>query len=160
MDTITRMSADQIWAFLRTAAVGRIATHDHAVGVTGLTPLLFAYRQGHIYFSTQPGRKLALMRRYPAGIALQCDGQQNGTWTSVLAWGRYRDVPGSLEQQLALLTLAQKYRTHFVSQVTNQALKALRGGPRAALLALRNATVGCLDVERVSGRIWMSHENT
>lgn len=155
---MTRLRADQIWAFLRRAPVGRIATHDHAAGVTSLTPLFFAYRAGRIYFSTQPGRKLALLRLYPAGVALQCDEERAGAWTSVLAWGRYRDVPLGREQQAALLALGLKYRQRYLGQLADQAAKALRGGPLGLLRAVRGATVGCLDLERVSGRVWSNHE--
>ncbi|HEY1016082.1 MAG TPA: pyridoxamine 5'-phosphate oxidase family protein [Herpetosiphonaceae bacterium] len=157
-ENMTRMQAGQIWAFLRRAPVGRIATHDHGAGITALTPLFFAYRAGRIYFSTQPGRKLALLRLYPAGVALQCDEERAGAWTSVLAWGRYRDVPLGREQQAALLALGLKYRERYLGQIAGQALKALRGGPLGVLRAVRGATVGCLDLERVSGRIWRSHE--
>jgi nitroimidazol reductase NimA-like FMN-containing flavoprotein (pyridoxamine 5'-phosphate oxidase superfamily) len=148
------MNARQIWRFLRDTPVGRIATHDHESGETTLTPLFFAHDERHIYFATQPGRKLSLLRRYPSGVGLQCDGQAGGAWTSVYAWGRYRDVTPGPEYVRATLLLSQKYRGDFISQIAEQAGKALRDGPLGVWRAVSGATTGCIDVERISGRVF------
>ena len=150
--TTIRLNAAQIWQFLREVPVGRIATHDHERGETSLTPLFFAYDNGHIYFATQPGRKLTLLRRYPNGVGLQCDQERGGTWTSVYVWGRYRDVAPGIEYARATLLLSQKYRADFIRQIADQAGKAVRGGPRGVWRAVRGATTGCIDIERAGGR--------
>ncbi|HYF63674.1 MAG TPA: pyridoxamine 5'-phosphate oxidase family protein [Herpetosiphonaceae bacterium] len=149
-----RMNAAQIWSFLRETPVGRIATHDRERGETALTPLFFAHDERRIYFATQPGRKLSLLRRYPAGVGLQCDAEVDGAWISVYAWGRYRDVPAGPEYLRATLLLSQKYRGDFISQIAAQAGKALRGGPLGVWRAVSGATTGCIDVERISGRMF------
>lgn len=152
------MNADQIWRFLASVRVGRIATHDHEQGVSSLTPLFFASVEGRIYFATQPGYKLTVLRRYPAGVGLQCDQNLGGTWISVYAWGRYRDVGPGAEYAQASLLLARKYGRNFLRQIADQAAKALRGGPLGVWRAAWGATTGCIDIERIGGRIWHAAE--
>jgi hypothetical protein len=149
-----RMNADQIWRLLADVRVGRIATHDHERGISSLTPLLFAATEGRIYFATQPGAKLTLLRRYPAGVGLQCDQELNGSWLSAFVWGRYRDVGPGAEYAQAALLMARKYGRDFLRQIAGQASQAMRGGPLGIWRAARGATTGCIDVERIGGRIW------
>lgn len=150
------MRAEQIWRFLADVRVGRIATHDHERGVSSLTPLFFAAVEGRIYFATQPGAKLTTLRRFPEGVGLQCDQLFHETWISVFVWGRYRDVLPGAEYAQATLLLAQKYGSDFVAQVAQQARKALDGGPLGIWRAVRGATTGCLDIERIGGRVWQA----
>lgn len=149
-----RLTAQEIWRFLASAPVGRIATHDHERGVSSLTPLFFVATNQRIYFVTQPGRKLEQMRRYPHGIGLQCDQLRDGAWLSAFVWGNYRDVGIGAEYTQVTLLLAQKYGSGFVKQVRDQARKAIQGGPMEILRSIRGATCGCIDVERIGGRAW------
>ncbi len=152
------MTADQIWRFLADVPVGRLATHDHESGISSLTPLFFATARGRIYFATQPGYKLTVLRRYPGGVGLQCDQELGGSWVSVYAWGRYRDVGPGAEYAQASLLLAHKYGRDFLRQIADQATKALRGGPLGVWRAAWGATTGCIDIERIGGRIWPARD--
>ncbi len=154
-----RLNDTAIWQFFNEVVVGRLATHDHETGVSELTPVLFAHDHGRIYFMTQPGRKLTLLRRYPAGVGLQCDQQQGPNWVSVYGWGRYRDVTPGREFARASWLLARKYQINFVNQVMQQARKALSEGPQGVVQALIGATTGCIDLERVGGRSWSRYES-
>ena len=118
-----RLNAAQIWAFLAKATVGRLATHDHARNQSNLTPLFFVCEAPHIYFATQPGHKLNLLRRYPQGVGLQADAFEPESSTSVFVWGRYRDVPLGAEYAHATRLLAFKYGTGFWQQIIDQATK-------------------------------------
>ena len=149
-----RLNAAQIWAFLAKASIGRLATHDHAHNQSNLTPLFFVCEPPHIYFATQPGHKLSLLRRYPQGIGLQADEFDQASTTSVFVWGRYRDVPLGAEYAHATRLLAIKYGTGFWQQILDQASKALKAGPRAVLTTISQATTGCIQIERIGGRRW------
>ena len=155
-----RLNEQAIWRFLDAAIVGRLAIHDHAQQVTELTPVFFAFDRGHIYFATQPGRKLTLLRAYPSGVGIQCDQEIDATWISVFGWGRYRDIAPGWEYLQATTLLAQKYRGRFVQQIAQQARQAIQRGPRGILATLQESTVGCIDLQRISGRKWSSNADT
>ena len=152
-----QLSTTAIWHFFDQARVGRLAVYDHAQQTAELTPVLFATRPGYIYFVTQPGRKLTLLRSYPAGVGMQCDQEYHGTWTSVFGWGRYRDVQPGREWAQATMLLAQKYRSRFVAQLLQQTQQAIKAGPKGLLTMIREASTGCIDLEYVSGRRWRNN---
>lgn len=147
-----RLSADDIFAFLQQAPVGRLTLYDPRTRSVRVTPLLFAYGGGRIFFISQPGNKLETLRAHPSGVTLQADEDRGDEWISVLAVGRYSDVQGRSTRAEALLLLAEKYRLAFARQVLAQAQAALRQGPAGIRRALSGATVGCIAIERASGR--------
>lgn len=153
-----RLSAVEIWRFLDQTPVGRLAIHDHAADQTQLTPVFFACEGGRVYFATQPGRKLTLLRQFPQGVGVQCDAHSGDAWISVFGWGRFRAVGAGPELGRAAWLLARKYRQRYVQQIGAQALQALRGGPLAVWKTLRGATTGCIDLERIGGRRWSDDE--
>lgn len=149
-----RLDEAAIWRFLRDARVGRLAIHDHVAGSTELTPVFFAATEGRIYFSSQPGRKLELMRLNPHGIGVQCDQQLGEAWISVFGSGHFREVGPGAEYAQATWLLGRKYRFHYLGQIGQQARQALKGGPAGVWRTVRGATLGCIDFERISGRLW------
>ncbi len=149
-----RLNAAQIWAFLAKAPIGRLATHDHGSNQSNLTPLFFVCEAPHIYFATQPGHKLNLLRRHPEGVGLQADAFEPANSTSVFVWGRYRDVALGAEYAHAMRLLSFKYGTGFWQQIIEQASKALKAGPRAVINTISQATIGSIQIERIGGRRW------
>lgn len=101
-----QLSRAEIDAFLSEELVGRIGCH--AGGVTYVVPVVFAYDGEAVYAHTVEGMKLELMRANPR-VCFEVDHYYRpGSWTSVIAQGRFEELEGS-ESRRALTRLAERF---------------------------------------------------
>jgi nitroimidazol reductase NimA-like FMN-containing flavoprotein (pyridoxamine 5'-phosphate oxidase superfamily) len=116
-----------------------------------VVPLQFVQRPGRLYLITRPGRKLTNLQATPRGVCLQLDLAEPAGWTSVCAWGDYRDVTDPRERMAAVFASFQKYPARTVHQgasMVRRRTRALLGGEAPDLV------VGALVLGAVSGRLW------
>ena len=78
------LSADDCWAMLEKAPLGRLATRD-GEGID-IFPINFTVRDREIYFRSAPGSKLVDITRASA-VAFEIDGQHRRTHWSVVVHG-------------------------------------------------------------------------
>lgn len=88
--SLREMDLAECERFLRARRIGRVAMRD-AEGAY-LVPISYAFADGCIYGHAAPGRKIALMRRWPH-VAFQVDDVRNpATWRSVLIRGKWEEL--------------------------------------------------------------------
>jgi nitroimidazol reductase NimA-like FMN-containing flavoprotein (pyridoxamine 5'-phosphate oxidase superfamily) len=152
-----KLPAEAIFALLDIAPFGRLTTYSPsaapAEGQTYVVPLQFIHRAGRLYLITRPGRKVRNLRAAPRGVCLQIDLAEPAGWTSVCAWGNYRDVTDRGEQMAALFGSFQKYPARTVSQGMSM-LRQRAPGPLGYSSARGDLVVGALELTNVSGRQW------
>jgi nitroimidazol reductase NimA-like FMN-containing flavoprotein (pyridoxamine 5'-phosphate oxidase superfamily) len=152
-----KLPAEAIFALLDMAPFGRLATYrPAAAGSAGrayVVPLQFLLRRERLYLITRPGRKVQNLRAAPQGVCLQIDLAEPAGWTSVCAWGNYRDVTDRGERLAALLGSFQKYPARTLSQGVSM-LRARAPGPLGQVSARGDFVVGALELTSVSGRQW------
>lgn len=67
-----------------------------------IVPIHYAYADAHIYAFSMPGRKIEYMRANPL-VSMLVDRRGEGRgWTSVLAEGRYEELPDRIGHKVAL----------------------------------------------------------
>jgi nitroimidazol reductase NimA-like FMN-containing flavoprotein (pyridoxamine 5'-phosphate oxidase superfamily) len=88
---IAVLSADDCWALLRTAAVGRLAVVTD--GHPDIFPVNFAVDGGTVVFRTAGGGKLTAALGAP--VAFEADGAEDGHAWSVVLRGRAAQVLGT-----------------------------------------------------------------
>ena len=146
-----KLPAEAIFALLDGAPFGRLATYAppeaEGTGRVYVVPLQFVQRPGRLYLITRPGRKLANLQAAPQGVCLQLDLAEPAGWTSVCAWGDYRDVTDRGERMAALFASFQKYPARTVHQgvsmIRRRTASAASGGSGAFV-------VGALELGTVS----------
>lgn len=77
-----------------------------------VVPIFYAYGDGCAYAFTMPGRKLTTMRVNPAVALLVEEKGEGRGWTSVLAEGRFEELPdeiGHKRQREHAWTLLSEY---------------------------------------------------
>ena len=87
---ITRMSRNEAIDVLSRARMGRLACCSD--GQPYVVPIHYAYADGCAYSFTMPGRKLDWMRANPR-VCLQMDQVTGSGWKSVVATGRFEELP-------------------------------------------------------------------
>jgi nitroimidazol reductase NimA-like FMN-containing flavoprotein (pyridoxamine 5'-phosphate oxidase superfamily) len=150
-----KLPAEAIFALLDGAPFGRLTTYAPPSAEGGgrvyVVPLQFVQRPGRLYLITRPGRKLTNLQAAPRGVCLQLDLAEPAGWTSVCAWGDYRDVTDRRERASALLASFQKYPARTVHQgvsmLRRRTASAANGGPGTFV-------IGALELGTVSGRQW------
>ncbi|MCK9519692.1 MAG: pyridoxamine 5'-phosphate oxidase family protein [Dehalococcoidia bacterium] len=104
---LRELSVGECDVLLRRHRVGRVGIRN-AEGVY-VVPISFAYAHGHIYAHAAPGRKLALMRRWPH-VAFQIDELESlSQWRSVLVQGKFEEITDEAEKQEARLILVAAF---------------------------------------------------
>jgi nitroimidazol reductase NimA-like FMN-containing flavoprotein (pyridoxamine 5'-phosphate oxidase superfamily) len=152
-----KLPAEAIFALLDLAPFGRLTTYRPPEGAEAgrvyVVPLQFVHREGRLYLITRPGRKVQNLRAAPQGVCLQIDLAEAAGWTSVCAWGDYREVGEGGERLAALLGSLQKYPARTLHQGLSM-LRARAPGPLGHVSARGDFVVGALELTSVSGRQW------
>lgn len=127
-------------ALLQRRRFGRLAVRD-AEGAY-IVPLSFAFADGCVYAHAAPGRKIALMRRWPH-VAFQVDEIKDAAhWRSVLLRGKFEELHHEDDRERARLLL----------------LKAFEGNPMSVTAGhghrthLADAVIFRIVVEEMTGR--------
>jgi len=87
---ITRMSRNECIDVLSKARMGHLACCRDAQPY--VVPIFYAYSEDHAYSFTMPGQKLDWMR-LNSRVCLQVDHVTDGGWESVVATGRFEELP-------------------------------------------------------------------
>ncbi|HEX6029810.1 MAG TPA: pyridoxamine 5'-phosphate oxidase family protein [Tepidiformaceae bacterium] len=139
-DTLREISLAECETLLRQKRIGRLATRD-AEG-TYIVPVSFAYADGCIYGHVAPGRKLALMRRWPH-VSFQVDDITSLVhWRSVIVRGKWHELTDEHD----------KFRARMLI------LKAFGGDPWMATAGhghrttLADAILYRIEIEEITGR--------
>ena len=105
---IEDLTAEEVQAFLREQAVGRIGCH--ADGETYIVPVIYAYDGECVYVQTIEGRKTRMMRANP-DVCFEVDEYrgETGSWRSVIAYGTYEELDGA-DRERALALLVERFR--------------------------------------------------
>jgi nitroimidazol reductase NimA-like FMN-containing flavoprotein (pyridoxamine 5'-phosphate oxidase superfamily) len=107
-----------------------------------VVPISYACSAGAIYAHAAPGRKVALMRRWPH-VAFQVDEVEDGAhWRSVLVRGRFEELHDTGDQERARLILLRAFEGNPVSVTAGH-------GHR---VHLADAVLFCIRVEEITGR--------
>ena len=112
---IGELTAPQIEELLQSQLVGRIGCHHN--GTTYIVPVSYAYDGAFIYVHTYEGMKIEFMRHNPDVCFEVDDLRDMGNWQSVIAWGRYEELPQGAEREQAIRALLSR-RLPLVSSVT------------------------------------------
>jgi hypothetical protein len=97
------LTEEQIDQVLRSELVGRLGCH--ADGRTYVVPIIYVYEDGCIYGHSAEGTKLRMMRANPA-VCFEVDHVESVTdWRSVIAWGRFEELPGDAAERATRLLL-------------------------------------------------------
>ena len=150
-----KLPAEAIFALLDGAPFGRLTTYappsEGATGRVYVVPLQFVHRPGRLYLITRPGRKLTNLQATPRGVCLQLDLAEPAGWTSVCAWGDYRDVSDRGERVAAVFASFQKYPSRTARQGISMIRRRTPLGWHSGAGAF---VVGALELGTVSGRQW------
>lgn len=88
------LEPEQIDRILHTETVGRIGVH--AEGRTYVVPITYVYDGDNVYGHSALGLKVRMMRAAP-DVCFEVDQIDDlANWRSVIAWGRYEELPGDL----------------------------------------------------------------
>lgn len=96
---IREMTDEECRAALQRASFGRLGcARDNQPYVV---PIAFSYDGQHVYGFSTPGQKIDWMRSNPL-VCVQADEQHGlDDWTSVVAFGRYEELPDTPEHATA-----------------------------------------------------------
>lgn len=99
---IEELDRDEIDAFLRRQAVGRVGCH--AGGRTYVVPVIYAWYGECVYVQSIEGRKIEMMRANPEVCFEVDEYRPGGAWCSVILDGVYEELEGTAaDDALALL---------------------------------------------------------
>ena len=99
---IEELDRDEIDAFLRRQAVGRVGCH--AGGRTYVVPVIYAWDGECVYVQSIEGRKIEMMRANPEVCFEVDEYRPGGAWCSVILDGVYEELEGTAaDDALALL---------------------------------------------------------
>ena len=88
------LDPEQIDRILHSETVGRIGVC--AGGRTYVVPITYVYDGNNIYGHSGPGMKIDMMRAGP-DVCFEVDQIDDlANWRTVIAWGRYEELPGDL----------------------------------------------------------------
>ena len=147
METLTGAAMMDL---LHRARAGRLVTLDRDVDETYVVPINFVYSSGSVYFFTEGGRKLKVLRQRPSGVGFQLDGSDGQMAWSVFTRGDFEPVKRPAERVQAMGQMLRKYGQQAVAPLWGRA----RGDVAAFLKSLSEAEVGALRVTFMSGRRW------
>lgn len=110
---LRELSSAECEAILRRHRFGRLGVRD-AEGAY-IVPLSYAFEDGAVYAHAAPGRKIALMRRWPH-VAFQVDEIEDGAhWRSVLLRGRFEELRDDGGRERARLLLVKAFEGNLMS---------------------------------------------
>jgi nitroimidazol reductase NimA-like FMN-containing flavoprotein (pyridoxamine 5'-phosphate oxidase superfamily) len=107
MSSLRTLSHEECEGLLRHARIGRLAIRDGEGAY--IVPTSFAYADGAIYGHAAPGRKIALMRRWPHVALLVDDIQNVATWRSVLCRGTWQELESETDCARARMLLLRAF---------------------------------------------------
>ncbi|MGZ3859312.1 MAG: pyridoxamine 5'-phosphate oxidase family protein [Flavisolibacter sp.] len=97
----------EIEELLRSGMVGRIGCH--ADGETYVVPISYAYDGQYIYCHTQEGKKAHMMRKNPK-VCFQVEVMKDmANWKSVIVQGRFEELTGKADRDIAMQALVNRY---------------------------------------------------
>ncbi len=120
--------------------IGRLAMRD-AEGAY-VVPISYAYGDGAIYGHAAPGRKIALMRRWPHVSLLVDEVQSPARWRSVLARGKWEELHTEEDKFRARALLLRAFEGSLMSVTAGH-------GHRTSL---GEAIIFRIVIEEISGR--------
>lgn len=130
---------------LRSARSARLFAFDSDRDEVYIVPVNFALVGRCVYFYTEPGRKLTVLRRTPGGAGVEVDAE---LW-SVLATGEFQPA-GLVRRAICTGALLLKYRFDAVAPMWGRA----KGSWPAFLKGLAQAQAGVIPITTLSGRQW------
>lgn len=96
----------EIEEVLQDQVIGRIGCCSG--GTTYIVPVSYAYNDPYVYIFSLEGKKVDIMRKNPE-VCFEVDEIQNiQNWKSVLVWGTFEELKGTLERQKAWKILADR----------------------------------------------------
>ncbi len=88
------LEPEQIDRVLHSETVGRIGVHSE--GRTYVVAITYVYDGDNVYGHSALGLKIRMMRAAP-DVCFEVDQIDDlANWRSVIAWGRYEELPGDL----------------------------------------------------------------
>ena len=142
---INELTAKECREFLARASFGRLACAKE--GEPYIVPIYFAYERGHLYGFSTFGRKIEWMRSNPR-VCVEIDDVPNYfRWTSVIASGRYEELPDEPEHRAERDHARMLLEERFLWWQTAYAAMELRNeSGREGYLFY------CIHIESVTGR--------
>jgi uncharacterized protein len=84
-----------------------------------IIPISYAYKDNVIYCHTREGLKMDIMRKFP-NVCFQVDELSDmANWKSVIAWGKFEEVPNRERRRLALEQLVRRVLPIVSSETTH-----------------------------------------
>jgi nitroimidazol reductase NimA-like FMN-containing flavoprotein (pyridoxamine 5'-phosphate oxidase superfamily) len=78
-----------------------------------VVPFYFVYDKGYIYGFTTPGQKVEWMRSNPrVCVEVEEGGVDSEEWTSIIVFGRYEELPDTLEREQERLHAHELLQQH------------------------------------------------
>lgn len=153
-----KLAAAAILALLDGAPFGRLATYappqgDRA-GRSYVVPLQFLHSGGVIRLVTTAGRKLTNLRAAPGAACFALDLTTGDGWTSVCAWGDYRDVTELGERLDIMAASFSKYPAGTTRQAVSLLRRVAPGGGAEAERGGRAPVFGRVAIKSMAGRHW------
>jgi nitroimidazol reductase NimA-like FMN-containing flavoprotein (pyridoxamine 5'-phosphate oxidase superfamily) len=98
---IEELTPAEIDSFLREQFVARIGCHTD--GETYVVPVIYAWDGECAWVQSIEGRKTRMLRANPE-VCFEVDEYRDGSWRSVILWGRYEELAGAdAERAIELL---------------------------------------------------------
>lgn len=89
---IKELSNDEAYELVKNGVYGRLGCH--ANGETYVVPISYAYKDNALYFHTQEGKKVNMMRINPS-VCFHVDELQDiFDWRSVIIQGQFKELEG------------------------------------------------------------------
>lgn len=102
---VGELKAKEIEFLLQREWVARLGLHDG--GRTYVVPIHYAFDGTAIYGRTNDGTKLRMMRANPS-VCVEVDHVDDpSNWQSVMAWGRFEELPGAAGATATAMLLAR-----------------------------------------------------
>jgi nitroimidazol reductase NimA-like FMN-containing flavoprotein (pyridoxamine 5'-phosphate oxidase superfamily) len=99
------LSPAEIDAFLREQFVARLGCH--ADGETYVVPIIYAWDGECAWVQSIEGRKTRMLRANPS-VCMEVDEYREGSWRSVILWGRYEELDGA-DAERAVELLVERF---------------------------------------------------
>lgn len=113
---IGKLTHKQIESLLHTSLIGRIGCHSD--GHTYVVPISYAYDGEFIYAHTEEGMKLKMMRSNP-NVCFEVDDIHDlSHWSSVIAWGEFKELTEGEQKSRALKALLSRHLPIVTSATT------------------------------------------
>jgi len=98
-----QLNEEQIEQLLGKQVLGRLGCH--ALGLTYVVPISYAYNDGYIYCHSEEGLKLSILRKNRQ-VCFQVDDTRDlSNWQSVICWGEFEELSDPIDKRRALAIL-------------------------------------------------------